>query len=391
MLTRICACVSMACGAQAQVLYDVVDLTDGAGFAFTEARAINDTPRVAGFAVVGEKSEVGLVWADGEVILELAPLLKDTSTAAVGINSNDVPAGVSEEVFFMGKDLYEDQKAVVWQGATPINVEDIVAFDPELDPRFARDVNDANDIVGYARLFGGPPHELRGFLAADGELTDLGALTRPEAISNEGTIVGYAIGEIDVAYKWAGGKATSLDHPAIEGEASRAFDVSDADVIVGDAEFVAGGPLAPAIWVQGVPSPVIDASTPGTARSINGAGDVVGWTGEGEGFVRIGDSVRPLLDLIAPGQGWEQLRAHGINGSGMIVGAGVRDGEAGHAFMLVPRCGADFNGDDETSILDFVAFQQAFVSGHPAADVNTDGILNVLDFVAFQLVFVDGC
>ena len=54
-------------------------------------------------------------------------------------------------------------------------------------------------------------------------------------------------------------------------------------------------------------------------------------------------------------------------------------------------CIADFNGDGELSILDFVAFQAAFVGGDDAADCDGDGALSVLDFVCFQQAFVAGC
>lgn len=54
-------------------------------------------------------------------------------------------------------------------------------------------------------------------------------------------------------------------------------------------------------------------------------------------------------------------------------------------------CVADMNGDGVLSILDFVAFQSAFLDGSMDADCNGDGILNVLDFVCFQDEFVTGC
>jgi hypothetical protein len=54
-------------------------------------------------------------------------------------------------------------------------------------------------------------------------------------------------------------------------------------------------------------------------------------------------------------------------------------------------CLADFNGDGNLNILDFVAFQIAFQAQDPNADVNDDGLFNILDFVAFQQIFVAGC
>jgi hypothetical protein len=59
--------------------------------------------------------------------------------------------------------------------------------------------------------------------------------------------------------------------------------------------------------------------------------------------------------------------------------------------MTTGGCYADFNGDGELNILDFVAYQNGFVGGDEAADCNGDGELNILDFVCFQNVFQEGC
>jgi hypothetical protein len=60
---------------------------------------------------------------------------------------------------------------------------------------------------------------------------------------------------------------------------------------------------------------------------------------------------------------------------------------------IVPEsgCAADFNGDGAANILDFVAFQIAFVGMDPEADCDGNGMLNILDFVCFQGVFQAGC
>ena len=51
----------------------------------------------------------------------------------------------------------------------------------------------------------------------------------------------------------------------------------------------------------------------------------------------------------------------------------------------------DFNGDGVKNILDFVAFQEAFVAGDPSADCDQNGSLDILDFVCFQALFQGGC
>ncbi|MEO1007980.1 MAG: S8 family serine peptidase [Planctomycetota bacterium] len=54
-------------------------------------------------------------------------------------------------------------------------------------------------------------------------------------------------------------------------------------------------------------------------------------------------------------------------------------------------CPADFDGDGELTIFDFLAFQNAFDLGDPAADFDGDGELTIFDFLAFQNAFADGC
>jgi len=69
-----------------------------------------------------------------------------------------------------------------------------------------------------------------------------------------------------------------------------------------------------------------------------------------------------------------------------------------HSFRVHPlgeedcvKCEADFNGDGAVNILDFVAFQTAFVGQDPSADCDGNGVFNILDFVCFQAVFAEGC
>jgi hypothetical protein len=55
------------------------------------------------------------------------------------------------------------------------------------------------------------------------------------------------------------------------------------------------------------------------------------------------------------------------------------------------QCPADFDGDGELTVFDFLAFQNAFALGEPVADIDGDGTLTVFDFLAFQNAFAAGC
>ncbi|MEO1277605.1 MAG: GC-type dockerin domain-anchored protein [Planctomycetota bacterium] len=54
-------------------------------------------------------------------------------------------------------------------------------------------------------------------------------------------------------------------------------------------------------------------------------------------------------------------------------------------------CYADFDGDGELTIFDFLAFQNAFDAGDSAADCDDDGRLTLFDFLCFQNAFDAGC
>ncbi|MEO1278038.1 MAG: GC-type dockerin domain-anchored protein [Planctomycetota bacterium] len=54
-------------------------------------------------------------------------------------------------------------------------------------------------------------------------------------------------------------------------------------------------------------------------------------------------------------------------------------------------CRADFDGDGELNIFDFLAFQNAFNTGDLSADFDGDGDLTLFDFLEFQNEFDAGC
>jgi len=79
-----------------------------------------------------------------------------------------------------------------------------------------------------------------------------------------------------------------------------------------------------------------------------------------------------------------------IGPDGTLIVAGV--GTDIRAFRgPVGDCRADFDGDGELTIFDFLAFQNAFDAGDLAADFDEDGSLTIFDFLAFQNEFDAGC
>ncbi|UYV13946.1 MAG: S8 family serine peptidase [Phycisphaera sp.] len=114
----------------------------------------------------------------------------------------------------------------------------------------------------------------------------------------------------------------------------------------------------------------------GVAALIIGAG-----IEDANGNGRINDEVRQrmidtAIDLGSPG--WDSDFGHGlVNAEG--------------ALGLEPSCVADFDGDGELTLFDFLAFQTAFGSGDMSADLTGDGALDIFDFLEFQNLFIAGC
>jgi subtilisin family serine protease len=137
------------------------------------------------------------------------------------------------------------------------------------------------------------------------------------------------------------------------------------------------------------------------------------------------DGADRLLVEVNDGNGWHEVASHSTNGglawkshmidqaalndAGVVLGdemqirftanddgaQNIFEGGIDHVMVTEAACDdgclGDFNDDGDLNILDFVAFQGAFVNGDDSTDCNDDGILNVLDFVCFQEAFQAGC
>ena len=99
--------------------------------------------------------------------------------------------------------------------------------------------------------------------------------------------------------------------------------------------------------------------------------------------------------------GWGLSSAGDVNDDGVkdiLVGApfaresgGAATGRA-YVFYGSPGvCRADFDGDGELTLFDFLAFQNEFDAGHLIADFDGVGVLTLFDFLAFQNAFDMGC
>ena len=346
--------------ASSQTSYEIIDLTERAaslGVLQAEARGINEAGQVVGFEVVSSFVERSILWgADGVRLLPSLP--GDNSNMAVAIGSNGTVLGTSETVTLVpcGQllKIFEDQKGVLWKGASVTRVSELLSPNQEqsvrpdlpFELRWTWDQSDVGEIVGWGRAKLGPPFTAVGYLLSGSKLTNLGVLDHPIAINNQGQIAGYASAGQDKAYLWEAGVLTNLHgHPSITGVTSRAWGIDDSDRVVGEAQWHISKPEEPTLWVGGVPQRLVpEFNRPqGVARAINGVGQVVGWyndldnlSSNFEGFIWENGVRTELATLIPPSAGWTVLYPFDINDGGQIVGGGIRNGQLGHAFLMNP-------------------------------------------------------
>jgi len=163
-----------------------------------------------------------------------------------------------------------------------------------------------------------------------------------------------------------------------------------------------------------------------TMVEVHAEGDAFATSAEGYADVTVGvatqdldfNSTPLLLEIVEPlfyeveGSGVTLTDANGDDIEGQLLQAGTyrlstglyvsayadfgEDADSAELDWVMslardPFCEADVNADGVLDILDFAAFQQAWLGGDPLADCTGDGVFDILDFVCFQGVFGAGC
>jgi probable HAF family extracellular repeat protein len=229
----------------------------------------------------------------------------------------------------------------------------------------AHAINDAGQVVGYAKTPDGPDHAFLWTPSAKnrskGTLVDLGML--PDGIASvanginaQGQVVGYSndADSFGHAFLWSPSSAgdsagTMVGIGGLPGEElASAYAINDDGVVVGEASI---GPDAHAFaWTPTVPNgstgTMTDLGTLGgswsRATAINEAGDIVG-VAEGPGpesfdfafLYRDGMMYDLNSALPAEVDGVVLTTAYGITDTGQIVGGATVD-QHSHAFLLTP-------------------------------------------------------
>jgi probable HAF family extracellular repeat protein len=336
--------------------YRIIDLTERAPVVQSEARAITPDGVVVGFELLPEYQAQAIFWdtnQDGQLLTRLEG---DNSNFAYGINAGGLVTGTSELVTIehIGhqKRIHRDSKASIWLNGAITKLADLVREGDDLELQWANAANERGVIIGVGKVSGDDFYH--GFIFDDGLLTEMTGFpegargVQPHALNETGSVVGeFFNGGGNHAFLWEDGVGTDLhDRSVLGGVTSRAYKINNSGQIVGEAQFLISHPESPVLWENGVPVNLVGhlfSRPQGIATSINKAGQIVGFVADldvvnspFEGFLIENGNYLPLKDLIPP-EGWDILYAFDINDAGWIVGGGVRNGQLGHAWLMIPN------------------------------------------------------
>jgi len=329
---------------------------------------INDAGDVVGWASNSTGWARPFLYRDG-ALTEVDVGFGGSTGVAYAINDSDQVVGVAGRKYT----LLQYDHAFRWTDANQDAVPDagevleLLALNGQTtSTSYARDVNEAGQVVGYSRaglhdhafFF----HDANGDGVVDpGELVDLGTFG---------------------------------------GNASLAYGINDAGQVVGGAQTATSHTHA-FVWTDANGNWALDAGemadlgtlggATSEARAINQSGQVVGYAQNADAAVRAfvydGDCLHDLNDLIHPDSGWVLEEAWDINQSGQIVGIGKNPSHMTHAFLLTPAAGGDANLDGCVDGLDYNQWSLHYLQacGWTEGNFNDDEIADGLDYNVWSL------
>jgi len=158
-------------------------------------------------------------------------------------------------------------------------------------------------------------------------------------------VTGYAAPSVPYPYHaflYTGGVMRDLG--TLGGSESWAFDINEADKVVGSASLSGDSENHAFLYDASATPRMRDLGTLGGSHSmafgINDSEQVVGSAATSDdsihAFLYSGGKMRDLNSLIPANSGWELVSAEAINDKGHIVGYGANKDSVGRAFLLTP-------------------------------------------------------
>ncbi len=163
-----------------------------------------------------------------------------------------------------------------------------------------------------------PRYEVAGVIS-DGSRSPIG-----RGLNETGTIVGYTGYPYTKAFVWdAASGLTTL--PGLPGDTRRfAFDVNDAETVVGHSGYESIEPPQHAVrWVGGVPEDlgVLPGGTDSHAEAINEAGTIVGWSNYSSGnHAFVWTDAAGMIDITPSSPPSQVAYAYDVNEAGQVTG-----------------------------------------------------------------------
>jgi probable HAF family extracellular repeat protein len=321
-------------------LYSVTDLGVVGGATRSEARSINSSGKVAGYADFSGGWTFAFIYSHS-TITDIGTFGQDLS-AAYDINDKGDVVGYSFAPSGQGGWL---PRAFLYQRGVMTELGTFFGGGSS----YASGINNRGEIVGYADLPG--VAEFRAFLYKDGMLTDLGGLDGRYSFANSINDLGQAVGSAYTSTPWGGAyhavlyeNGTVRDLGVLGLATSRAYQINNAGLIVGESQYPGGIGDSTHAFVYHADK-MVDIGTLGgrssAAFGVNNRNQVVGQADitnndATHAFLFSNGSMIDLNGMIDTNSGWLLYAAYDINSAGRIVGYGRNPAGQGHAFMLNP-------------------------------------------------------
>ena len=321
--------------ARATAAYTLTDLGLLPGGSYSDAEGISENGLIVG--------EAGTAGSDGEAFSSLggAALVPLGYLPGYGDYSEADAVNGSGQIVGYSTAYATGFHAFLYSGGAMSDLGTLPGFASSR----AVAINDAGDVVGFARL-SSDSFTSHAFLYSGGTMKDLGVLaggasSDAAAINAAGQIVGTSDSSAgERAFLYSGGVMTSLGAPAGAFESS-ATDINDFGQVVGYSEGITFHNQA-FVYTDGAFTSLgfLPGTTDSYAEAINGYGDIVGYSaapssGVYRAFIDIDGQMTDLNDFVA-GSGWTLKYAYGLNDAGQIVGTGLDSHGATHGFLLSP-------------------------------------------------------